>query len=146
MIYGITHKGKLLAKTRISNTTIIEHKNSLDLGDNVFIGHFNFIEASNGITIKEGCQITNYVSIISHSSHVSIRLYGAKYREHSDHEGYVKGSVSLGTYTFVGPHTLIMPGSAIGKGCLIQAFSYVKGTFPDFSIIGGNPATIIGDT
>jgi acetyltransferase-like isoleucine patch superfamily enzyme len=39
-----------------------------------------------------------------------------------------------------------MPGTKIGKGCLVAAYSFVKGDFPDFSIIGGNPASIVGTT
>jgi len=146
MIYGIKHGGVYLKNTRISNTTIIENADKLSLSDNVFIGHHNFIEASNEIAIGEGCQITNFISIISHSSHNSIRLYGKVYRDYKEHEGYIKGRISIGPYTFVGPHSLIMPNTSIGKGCLIQAYSYVKGNFPDFSILGGNPAKVIGDT
>jgi acetyltransferase-like isoleucine patch superfamily enzyme len=39
-----------------------------------------------------------------------------------------------------------MPGSSIGKGCIVSAFSYVNGVFPDFSVIAGNPAVVTGDT
>jgi acetyltransferase-like isoleucine patch superfamily enzyme len=39
-----------------------------------------------------------------------------------------------------------MPGSNIGKGCIVSAYSYVKGTFPDYAIISGNPAIVVGDT
>jgi acetyltransferase-like isoleucine patch superfamily enzyme len=39
-----------------------------------------------------------------------------------------------------------MPGTRIGKGSLVSAYSYVQGVFPDYSIIAGNPAVIIGDT
>jgi acetyltransferase-like isoleucine patch superfamily enzyme len=39
-----------------------------------------------------------------------------------------------------------MPNTKIGKGSVVAAFSYVKGDFPDFSIIAGNPAKVIGDT
>ena len=60
--------------------------------------------------------------------------------------GYSKGPIIIGAYTFIGPHTTIMPDTKIGKGCLVAAYSYVKGDFPDFSIISGNPAKIIGDT
>ena len=146
MIYGIKHKGRFLKNTRISNTTVIENKNNLTLSDNVFIGHYNFIEASHDIEIGVGCQITNFISIISHSSHNSIRIYGSKYRDHKDHIGYLKGPVKIGSYTFIGPHSLIMPNSKIGKGSLVQAYSLVKGDFPEYSIIGGNPAKVIGNT
>jgi acetyltransferase-like isoleucine patch superfamily enzyme len=137
--------GRLLKNTRISNTCNFESMSHLDIGDHVFIGHYNFIESSNGICIEEGCQITNYISILTHSSHISIRLYGKNYQG-SDMIGYVKGSVLIGKYSFVGPHSVIMPGTSIGKGSIVSAFSYVKGTFPDFSVIAGNPAKVIGDT
>ena len=38
-----------------------------------------------------------------------------------------------------------MPGTKIGKGCIVGAFSYVSGIFEDFSIISGQPAKKIGD-
>src|ERR1051326_6416537 len=74
--------GKKLPLTRISNSTYIGSKEKLDIADNVFIGHFNFIDASNGLTIKEGCQVTNFISILTHSSHIAIRLYGNEYTKH----------------------------------------------------------------
>ena len=137
--------GKSLKNTRISNSTFIGNFEKLSCGDHVFIGHFNFIDASNDLTIGEGCQITNYVSVLTHSSHMSIRLYGREYKG-SDMVGYVKGSVSIGDYTFIGPHSVVMPGTRIGKGCIVSAYSLVKGEFPDFSILSGNPAMVIGDT
>jgi|TARA_B110000908_G_scaffold147228_1_gene178764 acetyltransferase-like isoleucine patch superfamily enzyme len=145
MIYGYIQGGQLLADTRVGSSTSFVGKENLKLADNVFIGQYNFIEASNGITIEEGCQITNYISILSHSSHVSIRLYGDAYRQAKDPIGYVKGEVSIGKYSFIGPHVTIMPGTAIGKGCLVSAYSMLKGDYPDFSIVAGNPAKVVGD-
>jgi len=141
-----TSSGKVLPLTRVSNTTYIGSREKLAIANNVFIGHYNFIDASFGITIKTGCQITNYVSIITHSSHLSIRLYGKEYPHKKDLKGYVQGAVSIGEYSFIGPHSVIMPGTNIGKGSLVSAYSYVKGDFSDFSVIAGNPAKIVGDT
>lgn len=144
MIYGYKHRNVVLTDTRVGSSTSIVGEENLELADNVFIGQFNFIEASNGVTINEGCQITNFISILSHSSHNSIRYYGKEYRKNTELKGYVKGPVVLGKYSFVGPHVTIMPGTTIGKGCIISAYSFVKGDFPDFSIIAGNPATVVG--
>lgn len=147
MIWGFTGPdGNHLSHVRISNTTSIDYKEKLVLGDHVFIGHYNRIDASNELVIEEGCQITNYSSILTHSSHVSIRLYGSEYSSHKNHIGYVIGKVSIGKYSFIGPHAVIMPGTTIGKGSIVSAYSYVKGNFPDFSIIAGNPAAVVGDT
>lgn len=137
---------KRIKDTRVSSNTFIDHQESLLLGNNVYIGHYNFIEASNHITIEKGCQITNFVNISTHSSHLAIRLYGKQYTKFQDHIGYIKGPVIIGQYSFIGPHTVIMPNTTIGKGCIVSAYSYVKGDYPDFSIIKGNPAKVVGDT
>lgn len=148
MVLGYTrHDGVYLPLTRISNTTSIVGASKLDIHNNVFIGHYNFIEASHGITIHNGVQITNYVSITSHSSHNAIRLYGSHYIQYNGlHHGYVTGDISIGAYSFIGPHSVIMPNTRIGKGSVIAAYSLVKGEFPDFAIIAGNPAIQVGDT
>ena len=147
MNYSVRLNNELILDTRIANTTAIVGESGLKIGKNVFIGHHNFIEATNGITIEEGCQITNFISIISHSSHNSIRYYGNSYKSSgSDLKGYIKGDVLIGKYTFIGPHVTIMPNSKIGKGSIVSAFSLVKGEFPDFSIIAGNPAVVVGST
>jgi len=147
MLYGYkVPGGKYLCHTRVSNTTYIGCKKKLKIADHVFIGHFNFLDSSNGLIIGEGCQITNYISILTHSSHIAIRLYGKAYIENQNHIGYKKGSVEIGKYSFVGPHTVIVAGTKIGKGSLVTAYSFVKGSFPDFSILSGNPAIVTGST
>lgn len=140
------NSGRQLLHTRVSNTTHLDHPHRLQLSDHVFIGHFSLIDASHGVTIGEGVQITNYVSVLSHSSHLAIRLNGADYAGKKDPPGYVTGPVEIGPYTFIGPHSVIMPKVRIGKGVLVSAYSYVKSDVPDFAIIAGNPATVVGDT
>lgn len=147
MLYGFkVPSGKYLPHTRVSNTTYIGCKNKLNIADHVFIGHFNFLDCCNGLTIGEGCQITNFISILTHSSHIAIRLHGKSYLEKTDLAGYKKGAVEIGKYSFIGPHSLISAGTKIGKGCLVAAYSHVKGSFPDFSILSGNPARVTGST
>lgn len=138
--------GTVLKNVRISTHSFIDFKKKLDLNDHVFIGHHNYIESSHGISIGEGCQITNFISLTTHSSHQAIRIYGRHYSDYQEHKGYVTGPISIGAFTFIGPHVVVMPGSTIGKGSLIAAYSYVQGEFPDHSIIKGNPAKVVGST
>jgi acetyltransferase-like isoleucine patch superfamily enzyme len=147
MIGNYILNGIQLENVRISNSTVITDERNLNIYKDVFIGHFNFLESSNGITLEEGVQITNYISILTHSSHISIRLYGENYAKHQgEMKGYINGSVKIGKFSFIGPHSTIQAGSEIGKGCLVASHSLVKGNFPDFSIIAGVPAKVIGDT
>jgi acetyltransferase-like isoleucine patch superfamily enzyme len=147
MIYGWrTTDGQWLEHTRVSTHTTIEHTHRLAVGDHVFIGHFNFIDASGGLTIGEGCQVTNHVSVLTHSSHVALRICGRGYFGDPAPAGYETAPTSIGAYTFVGPHTVIAPGATIGRGVLVKAYSYVSGSVPDFAIVEGQPARVVGDT
>jgi len=139
-------QGKKLINTRISSSAFLDHPKTLYLSDHIYIGHFSVIEASNTLIIEEGVQIGFHTVVATHSSHYSIRLYGKHYANFKDKIGYVKGEIRIGAYTFVGPYSLIMPGTNIGKGSIVAAYSQVKGNFPDYSIIAGNPAKIVGST
>lgn len=150
MVFGeYAADGTLLAHTRIAPSTCIEGEAGLQLADHVFIGQFNFLDAAGGLRIDEGAQITNFVSIVTHSSHRALRLMGRTYATHagpaSERPGYRLGSVHIGAYAFIGPHSLLEPGSRIGKGAVVCAYAQVRGEVPDFAIVAGQPARVVGD-
>lgn len=140
--------GRALPLTRIGATTCIEHEERFTLADDVFIGHFNFIEASHGVRIDTGTQVTNYVSIVTHSSHRSQRLMGQAYAGGAAQPppGMIAGPVHIGAYCFIGPHSVIEANARLGKGCIVASHSCVRGEFADFSMIAGSPAQRTGDT
>jgi acetyltransferase-like isoleucine patch superfamily enzyme len=139
--------GRILSHTRIGPSTCIEHEDRLQLADHVFIGHFNFIEASHGVTIGEGTQVTNHVSIVSHSSHLSQRLMGRAYADGqaTPPPAFVGGPVHIGPYCFIGPHSVIEANTRLRRGCIVAAHSRVRGDFGEFSMLAGSPAVCVGD-
>lgn len=147
MIFGERgSQGQALRHTRIAPSTCIEGEAGLELADHVFIGQFNFLDASAGLHIGEGVQITNFVSIVTHSSHRSIRLLGRSYAHHAGVKpGYVHAPVEIGPYSFIGPHSVVEAGSRIGRGVVVCAHTRVRGEVPDFAIVAGSPARTIGD-
>ena len=149
MLFGErANDGRLLGLTRIGASTCIEHEDRLVLGDDVFIGHFNLIEASHGVRIDTGTQITSFVSIVTHSSHRSQRLMGSAYGSLpvEQRPGFVAGPVHIGPFCFIGPHSVIEANTWLGRGCVVASHSRVRGEFADFSMIAGSPARRIGDT
>jgi len=134
--------------TRISSTATLTEKENLDLGDHVWIWHYTIIDASNGVKIARGCQIGAWVGIFTHGSHIAIRLLGEQYLKVNKHEriGYQRGPVEIGEFTFIGAQSIILPGVKIGKGCIIGAQSMVTKSVPDYAIVTGSPAAVIGDT
>jgi acetyltransferase-like isoleucine patch superfamily enzyme len=146
VVFGEHSAGRDLPNTRIAPSTCIEHESQLVLADHVYIGPFNFIEASGGVTVGEGVQITHHVSIVTHSSHRAQRLLGSAYAGWTGtRPGWVAGAVHIGAYCFIGPHSLIEAGSQLGRGCIVRAGSVLRGTYPEFSVIAGNPAVVVAD-
>ena len=148
MLFGEqAEDGRGLPFTRIAPSTCIEAEERLALGDHVFVGQFNFLDASGGLTLEEGVQITNFVSIISHSTHRSVRLTGRLGATLTgERPGDLRAPVHIGAYSFIGPHSLIEAGSRLGRGTLVCAYSAVRGSFPEFAVLAGNPAQVVGDT
>lgn len=147
MVYGFYNKveKKFMKLTRISSSVKIISKRKLDISDNVWIGHYSVMDASNGIKIGQGVQTGPFVSIFSHSSHISIRLLGESYLQSNERIGYIDGKVEIGDYSFIGTSTIILPNVVIGKGCLIKVGSVVTKSIPDYSIVSGNPAIVEGN-
>jgi acetyltransferase-like isoleucine patch superfamily enzyme len=150
MAYGFYNsvQNKFFKKTRISSSTKLVNKQNIDIADEVWVGHYGVLDGIGGIVIGKAVNIASHSCIYTHSSQDAIRLLGNKFIEvpASDRLGYIIENVEIGDYTFIGTSCVILPGTKIGKGCIVGAGSVVKGIFPDYSILVGNPAKVHGDT
>ena len=150
MVYGYRNPitKKYNRATRVSSSAYITDKSKLDMGDNVWVNHNVRIDASGGVKIGDGCQIGYSSMILSHSSHMAIRLNGEAFikMDIPERVGYIHKPVEIGEYTFIGGGAAVMPGVKIGKGCVIGVNSVVTKDVPDYSIVVGAPARIIGST
>lgn len=150
MVYGQYNsiQQKFMKGTRISSSAYIIEKSKLDIGDNVWVNHNARIDASGGVKIGDGCQIGYGAMILSHSSHMAIRLNGSQYikKDISERIGYIHKPVEIGAYTFIGGGAAVMPGVKIGKGCVVGVNSVVTKDVLDYTIVAGVPAKVIGCT
>lgn len=150
MVYGyyncVVHR--FFRNVRISSSACITDKNKLDIEDNVWINHYARIDASGGVKIGKGCQIGYGSAILSHSSHNAIRLNGESYirLDIKERIGYIHKSVEIGEFTFIGGGATILPGVTIGRGCVIGVGAVVNKDVPDYAIVVGVPAKIVGNT
>ena len=140
--------GSLAVNTRFSSTVDFINKDKIILGDNIFIWHNAILDGTGELEIEDGCQIGANVGIFTHSSHMSIRLLGRKYSQVQGpkEEGYILKKVKIGKYSFIATGAVILPGITIGKGCIVSANSLVTKSIPDYAIVQGNPAQIIGSS
>jgi len=96
-------------------------------------------------------QVTSHCIIVTHSSHRSQRLLGDAFANWptgmvGTRPGWISGPVEIGAYSFIGPHSLIEANTRLGKGTLVCAGSFVRGEYPDFVILEGQPARVVGDS
>jgi acetyltransferase-like isoleucine patch superfamily enzyme len=146
MRYGIrSSDGTWRPHSRIGSHCVVESPEHLQLGDHVFIGQFNFIDASGGLVIGDGVQITNHVSVLTHSTHRALRIEREAFWGHPSPAGVHRAATLIGDWTFIGPHCTLAPGASLGRGVVVRAHSYVSGEVPDFAIVQGQPARIVGD-
>ena len=99
------------------------------------------------IQIGDEVVISSDVRILTHDFSVARidRALGALHGEavEKDDERKKVAGVSIGDNSFVGAFSLLMPGTVIGRDCIIGAGSVVRGKVPDGSIVLGNPGRIV---
>jgi hypothetical protein len=63
-----------------------------------------------------------------------------------DHTDYslTKGDVTIGNDVWIGINSIIMSGVTLGDGMIVGAGSVVRRSFPPYSIVAGNPASLAG--
>ena len=84
--------------------------------------------------------IGNHVDIAS-----EVMIYNSEHDLESIEFKAIEAGVMIGDYCFIGPRAIILPGVTIGKGAVVAAGAVVTKDVPDFKIVGGIPAKIIGE-
>ena len=95
---------------------------------------------------------TSFPKLIEIGANVTIS-FGVKIFAHMDppqtmQERFIPAyqkPVKVGANSFIGAGAIIMPGVEIGEWVIVGAGAVVTKSVPDYAIVGGNPARVIGD-
>lgn len=107
------------------------------IGDNTSIGQGLHLVSALKVVIGDGVTI---------SSNVFISDVDHRYKDidvHIMEQSLVKVETIVSNNCFIGVGAVILPGTYLGKQCVVGANSVVRGRFPDYSVIAGSPAKII---
>jgi len=108
-----------------------------EIGEGTWIGAFTVIDASGGLRIGRGCDVSCGVHIYTHSTAlrcVSGRAYDAIDRQ----------PVVVGDHVFIGANAVLMMGVTIGDRAVIAAGAVVTTDVAPATIVGGVPARPVG--
>lgn len=106
------------------------------VGEYTWIGPYTLLDGTGMLKIGKYCNISAGVQIYTHSSMKWV-LTGGK-------SEYEKSPTSIGDCTYIGSMSIINMGVSIGDHCVVAANSFVNKSFPDYSVLAGNPAKLIG--
>ena len=111
--------------------------NLLEIGEYSYVGMNSIINGFvKKVIIGSHVSIAQSVSIICDSGpNASLTLQKLFPLEN--------GPIVIGNHCWIGAFSMIMPNVELGDFCVVAANSFVKTSFPAYSIIGGTPAKLI---
>jgi acetyltransferase-like isoleucine patch superfamily enzyme len=116
----------------------------LTIGRNVHISAHNVIVGQASVDIGDFCTVSVQCSIFTSNDDYS----GAAMANPTVPEIYrlaVDAPVRLEEHVIVGAGSVILCGVTIGKSAAVGALSLVKRDVPEFAIVAGSPARVIGE-
>jgi maltose O-acetyltransferase len=106
----------------------------IKIGADTIIGYRIFMDGRASLTIGDHVDIASEVMIYNSEHDINAEDFHA-----------TDSPVKIGDYVFIGPRVIIMPGVNIGRGAIIAGGAVVTKDVPDYAIVGGVPAKVIGE-
>ncbi len=112
---------------------------NVNVGNNVTIG--NFVKIQNNVSVYEGVTLEDYVFCGPSMVFTNILNPRSKYPQVGA-EFYIDTLVKEGAS--LGANSTIVCGNTIGRFAMVGAGSVVTKDVPDFALVVGNPARVVG--
>lgn len=121
-----------------------DSKKILVIGRHVEINDYVHITCASSVIINDDVLIASkvYISDINHGNYSGNDLHDSPESVPSKRKNTAK-PVFIDEKVWIGESACILPGSHIGKGCIIGAMSLVNSEIPPYSIAAGIPARVI---
>jgi acetyltransferase-like isoleucine patch superfamily enzyme len=142
---------------RIGRSTVLAgqlltfgHGGDIEIGDWCFVGPGSRIWSAASIHIGHRVLISHNVNVHDSDSHpLDAAERHAQYveivqRGHPRQAGSIRtAAVVIGDDAWIGFNSTVLKGVSIGPGAIVAAGSVVTGNVPPWSVVAGNPATVV---
>ncbi len=106
----------------------------VEIGRGTIIGQNAFLDGRDSLIIG------NNVDIAS-----DVLIYNSEHDLNAEDFHATIAPVEIGDFVFIGPRAIILPGVKIGRGAVVAAGAVVVHDVPEYAIVGGVPANVIGE-
>lgn len=104
------------------------------IGKYCTVGWFSLIDARGGVKIGNSVSIASYVKLITGSYDVQSYDFEAVFKP-----------IEIGDYAWICTGATILQGVKIGKGAVVASGAVCIKDVPEYAIVGGVPAKVIGE-
>ncbi|MBF7012792.1 DapH/DapD/GlmU-related protein [Novosphingobium resinovorum] len=131
----------------------LPHGGAITIGQDAYLGENSYIWSSQSIRIGDRVLISHGVNIHDNISHpISAKARHKHFtgmvsgEDFSQLEGVSSAPIDIGDDAWIGFNATILKGVTIGRGAIVGASTLVTCDVPDWVIVAGNPARIIGQS
>ena len=117
----------------IMKNVYVQNPNKISIGEYSHINRDCLLDARGGIVIGNSVSISHKVNIMT----------GSHDYKSSNFMG-VFHPITINDYAWLGVGCTILQGTSIGEGAVVCAGAVVNKDVPDYAVVGGVPAKIIG--
>lgn len=107
--------------------------NELEVGDGSFVGRANMY-CTGGVKIGRNVNVSDGVVVVTAKHDVNSPAFEALYKPIVVHD-----------WAWIATNAILLAGVTVGEGAVVAAGAVVTKDVPPYSIVGGNPAKVIGE-
>lgn len=126
--------GAKIGKISMFGQFEIRKPSGLHIGDGCSIGLRVLLDARNGLVLRKNVTIASDVIIWT------------QHHDYNNPKFSVSGApVIIEEYAWICSRSIILPGVKIGRGAVVASGAIVTKDVPNYAVVGGGPAKIIGE-
>jgi maltose O-acetyltransferase len=128
-VFGV----KIGRQTSVHWRTRFYAPHGITIGDNTILGNDLFLDGRFRLTIGNNVNIGGETAIFT-----------AEHDPNDPQFGMVGAPVVIEDYVYIASRSTILPGVRIGRGAVVALGAVVTKDVPEYTIVGGVPARVIG--